>query len=40
MEELNCGLHAELIEFSAFLSTARVLLVAVRGELGSRLVIR
>ena len=31
MEEVDCRLHAEFVEFSAVLSTARVLLVAVRG---------
>ena len=30
MEEVDCRLHAEFVEFSALLSTARVLLVAVR----------
>ena len=31
MEEVDCRLLADFIEFSALLSTARVLLVAVRG---------
>ena len=32
MEEVDCRLHAEFAEFSALLSTARFLLVAVRGS--------
>ena len=31
MEEVDCRLHAEPVEFSALLGSARVLLVAVRG---------
>ena len=32
MEEVDCLLHAEFAEFRAFSSTARVLLVEVRGS--------